>query len=373
MRMKKLLLLCTLLAYGKLVYGQLSPAPGLNNPSLYASATQIFTAVDAGASGTAYVVATPVAGTCPGAYANGQIVHFVPNTNATGGATTFNFCSLGAIGVKKSDGSSNPAANDFAAGAAYELWLKAGTPNIWVMQPFTGIPAKSQLPATVVYTDQANTFGNFLNTFQAGGNFLFVAPGDVTKSMAFNLDNIGTGHSRTVTMGDANAVIPQPHTAVAHQFITQISGVGEVSAAQPDLGDLTSTGSLSTLTVTGAVTFSGLTAASGTPSTICQNATTKEITVNAALTCTVSSQDYKQNIMPLESSNLLRQLRPVAFAYRDQPDRVRWGFVSEDIAQVDPRLADAYDASGVPRSLDQNAILALLVKAVQDLYEARSW
>jgi hypothetical protein len=110
------------------------------------------------------------------------------------------------------------------------------------------------------------------------------------------------------------------------------------------------------------------TAASGTPGSVCYNTSTVEITINNALTCTVSSLLWKlPDYILLTNKTAFDKLRPVEFSYRDQPDRRRWGFIAEEVAQVDRRLADGYDKTGTPRSLDQNAILALTVKEVQQL------
>lgn len=110
-----------------------------------------------------------------------------------------------------------------------------------------------------------------------------------------------------------------------------------------------------------------LTNAAGTPGSVCYNTSTFELTKNNALTCTVSSRDYKQNISAFPKRSAFDRLRPVTFAYRDQPNRQRWGFIAEEAAQADRRFADGYDANGIPRSLDQNAILAALVSEVQHL------
>ena len=121
--------------------------------------------------------------------------------------------------------------------------------------------------------------------------------------------------------------------------------------------------------LTSNVTFSGLAAASGTPSSICAVTGTGQLTINAALTCTVSSRIFKTHIAPLalaRPSLDFMKLKPAQFAYKDQPDRMRWGFIAEEAAAVDAKLGDAYDKDGVARSLDQNAILALTVKTVQE-------
>jgi hypothetical protein len=113
------------------------------------------------------------------------------------------------------------------------------------------------------------------------------------------------------------------------------------------------------------VLLSGLGASTGTPDSVCLN--TNTVTRNAALTCTVSSRDYKTAIHDFgtDPTTLLMGLRPVEFAYKDHPERIRWGFIAEEAASVNRRLADGFDPTGTARSLDQNAILALLVKAAQ--------
>jgi hypothetical protein len=113
-----------------------------------------------------------------------------------------------------------------------------------------------------------------------------------------------------------------------------------------------------------------LTAASGTPNSICQNDTTKEVTVNAALTCTVSSRKQKKQIAVYKGSALqvVSQLIPRQFVYKDNVKRQRVGFVAEELYSVSPMLADGYK-DGQPTSIDQNALIATLTKAVQEQQE----
>lgn len=140
---------------------------------------------------------------------------------------------------------------------------------------------------------------------------------------------------------------------------------GTVSILTRAAGD-TAILKVNSLTLSGsAVVLSGLGSASGTPDSVCLN--TNTMVRNTALTCTVSSRDFKTNIhsIKFDPSEALMSLDPVEFAYRDHTERLRWGFIAEDVSAVDSRLADGYDARGVARSLDQNAILALTVKMVQ--------
>ncbi len=114
------------------------------------------------------------------------------------------------------------------------------------------------------------------------------------------------------------------------------------------------------------ITFSGLGSASGTPDSVCLN--TNTLKRNAALTCTVSNESVKHGfgVIPASMSDLAN-LKPIQFRYDDQPERVRWGFGAKQVASVAPALADGWRDDGQPWSLDQNAILALTVKALQEV------
>lgn len=123
-----------------------------------------------------------------------------------------------------------------------------------------------------------------------------------------------------------------------------------------------------TIADAGGITFStNITNAAGTPGSLCYNTATFEMTKNNALTCTVSSQKFKQGISGLPANGFDR-LRPVQFRYNDQSSRVRYGFIAEEAATADHRFADGYDATGNnPTSIDQNGILSATVAEVQQL------
>lgn len=116
------------------------------------------------------------------------------------------------------------------------------------------------------------------------------------------------------------------------------------------------------------VLSSGVTNAAGTPGSICYNTATFELTKNNALTCTVSSRLFKKGVSSFKIAlPILNKLRAVQFAYKDQPNRKRLGFIAEELAKVDRRLADNFDEKGRAFSIDQNALLSLAVEAIQEL------
>ena len=131
--------------------------------------------------------------------------------------------------------------------------------------------------------------------------------------------------------------------------------------------------------VSGTFFLSGISTATGTPDSLCRNGT--EVTVNAALTCTVSARDQKMNISDfftkpsgvlggvqkdLSALDLVMALNPTQFAYKDHPERMRWGFIADEVQAVDPKLGDGY-VDGEARSIDIAGILALNTKAIQEL------
>ena len=73
----------------------------------------------ASASGTTYTCGL---GPTLDSYTAGMVLHWVPDHNGTGGATTLNVDTLGAKAVKLPDGSSNPISSSIVAGEMYAAW-----------------------------------------------------------------------------------------------------------------------------------------------------------------------------------------------------------------------------------------------------------
>jgi hypothetical protein len=107
---------------------------------------------------------------------------------------------------------------------------------VMFIAPFAG---KFQLPAVTVYTDQANTYGAFLQKFQAGSNFDLVDPTDTTKVLQFNVSAIGAGTTRTVSVPNAASNTIQPlGSATAHEWIQYVDSSGVQHLSQPAASDL---------------------------------------------------------------------------------------------------------------------------------------
>jgi hypothetical protein len=123
------------------------------------------------------------------------------------------------------------------------------------------------------------------------------------------------------------------------------------------------------LKLVGAKAFApALTAASGTPNTVCINSATKEITENAATSCVVSSLRFKSDVLSLSptwATSKLMGLQPTSFTYKDG-GRHALGLIAENADSVDSRLGFR-DAEGRVNSYDQAGVLALLTSTVQEL------
>lgn len=109
-----------------------------------------------------------------------------------------------------------------------------------------------------------------------------------------------------------------------------------------------------------------LTAASGTPNTVCIDATTKELLENAAATCTVSSARYKRNIRPLsyaQAQRIVMGTVPATFTYRNG-GRDAIGFIAEQVDTIDKRLT-VRDKDGKPNAVNYEQLVPALVLMVQ--------
>lgn len=115
----------------------------------------------------------------------------------------------------------------------------------------------------------------------------------------------------------------------------------------------------------GTITMANLTAASGTPNSVCINSATKEITENAALTCTVSSARFKDNIRDQGPAlPFVLALHPVRYTMKGYTEELL-GLTAEEVAVLDPRLV-SYDDQGRPHAVRYEHMVSVLAKALQE-------
>ena len=123
-----------------------------------------------------------------------------------------------------------------------------------------------------------------------------------------------------------------------------------------------------TILGTSTVAFTGLTGATGgTNQDVCIVAGTGDLVNETTGSCVVSSRRFKHDIKDLAISGLdaLKTLIPRTFK-RDGEDIVRYGFIAEEVAETDPHLA-TYGTDGLPRGLDDHALIAVLTSAMQEM------
>lgn len=196
----------------------------------------------------------------------------------------------------------------------------------------------------------------------ATGNFIIgsTVSGNIAK---LSLKN-GAGGTGTVTMDGAFALTLAGNNGTT--FLTKPANSG-VPYFASGLG-IATTSPWRTLSVTGTVGFDGLTANFGAGS-LCLTAN-KEVVYNSGSdSCLSSLRSTKHEISPLgiDAFSQLAALQPVSFIYNnDASSTVRYGFIAEDAAAVDPHLA-TYGADGSISGVDDRGLLAVLVSAIQGL------
>jgi len=199
----------------------------------------------------------------------------------------------------------------------------------------------STIPTLVVTT--ASGVGTFSKVGVATSTPLFrLQVGDVKANTYFSVDASG------------NATTSGYFIIGSTQGVSDKMGVGDLF-----IGD--------DATITDQFVLSGIdTATAGTNNDLCISAA--GIVINESTgTCIVSSKKFKHDIKDLEINGLsiLLGLKPSTFI-RDGENITRYGFIAEDVAEVDEHLA-TYGIDGLPRGLDDHALIAVLVRSVQEL------
>jgi hypothetical protein len=197
-----------------------------------------------------------------------------------------------------------------------------------------------------------NANNNTLLGYSAGSN-LTTGAGNIV--IGYNLSATSSTATNSLTIG--NLI-----------FGIGLDGSG-TSVSTGNIG-IATTSPWRTFSVNGTVSLAGLTTDSADSKTLCLTSN-NEVVANTGSTCITSSQRFKHDINPLDTTSGLTEimhLNPVSFIYNDNIGvaGTQVGFIAEQIQQVDPRLV-VYDASNTPFSVKYENMTAILAKAVQDL------
>ncbi|MCX6731442.1 MAG: tail fiber domain-containing protein, partial [Candidatus Parcubacteria bacterium] len=222
------------------------------------------------------------------------------------------------------------------------------------------------------------------STFSTGG----LAVGTSQFVVQQNSGNVGIGTTTPLSklqvfgalpkfyLSDTNGALDNKHwfmenSAGVLSFGTTtdtlaVSGTRALSITNSGNVGIGTTSPATKLDVQGTAMIYGLTAAAGTPNTVCINATTKELTENAGTSCSVSSIRFKKDIQSLdEGLDFVNQLKPVSYTMKaDNTEGV--GFIAEDIEKLDKKLV-SYTSDGLPNSVRYEQLTAVLTKAIQEL------
>lgn len=223
--------------------------------------------------------------------------------------------------------------------------------------------------ATFAGTLTVGSTGNFL------GNILTVGANTASSTNGGNFrvrDDTGTARWLMGILGSAAATNWSLYDLANSKEMIQAVPNGAITLAPAGTAALTLSSSQVT-TFGGAMINTHLSTGTNAD-TVCLKADGTFLIQAAA--CTISSKRFKEDISPLSEIGLkeLLQLKPVEFKMKEgakpNPDmnyaRMQIGLIAEDVEKVDKRLA-IYEQDGkTPKSYRQEAVISLLVKAVQE-------
>ncbi|UPJ50383.1 tail fiber domain-containing protein [Bradyrhizobium sp. 200] len=241
-----------------------------------------------------------------------------------GSSTNDNFQGLTALGYQAGANLSNASDYNTLIGFSAGNLITTGAGNIW-------IGAASTTSNSNVTTGYANiAIGNNIKLPSATGNYQLNIGNLIYGS---SLDGTGT----TLSTGSI--------------------GIGSTTPWRK-------------FAVTGTVGFDGLTGSTGAGS-LCLSANREVVYNSASDSCLPSLRALKHDIASLSVDALgqIAALQPVSFIYNDDASStVRYGFIAEDTAIVDTHLA-TYNEAGVISGVDDRALLAIVVSALQNLID----
>lgn len=291
----------------------------------------------------------------------GSSNHAIGYQAAFGNTTGSNNIAFGFWALKTATSTNrNMAIGDFA------LQNVAAGPNAW----------NSSDNIAIGHQAGANVTNGFANSFlgSAAGYSVTGGAGNVL---------LGSGSGHGLTTGSNNIIIGDnvdaPIAAGGNQlnlgnvlYGTGIySGTSGSLSSTPVAGGRIGVGTSTpwrALAVTGTVGFDGLTGAIGSGS-LCLSVN-KEVVYNSGSdNCLSSLRATKHAITDLTLSGIdaVAALNSVSFIYNDDASStVRYGFIAEDTAAVDPHFT-THDAQGKVSGVDDRSLISILVKAVQEL------
>lgn len=246
---------------------------------------------------------------------------------------------------------------------------------------------------TVAMLNAANTFNVAgTNTFKSTTTYSLSVQGGAGGTSYILLDTFSAAEQNGIFMADNGSLkwLFSKNADLSFSFVDVVSGIfaisvvpGASTVGSVSIGYATDATSVSTgaiknpggMSVNKRVWMNGLSAAGAGLSAACVE-NTGEITQNTGVTnCLISAREWKTNIRTLpDSSDLLLALKPHLFDWRDPSngDKNQIGFIADEVALVDNRLAEFGTVMGKPAwsSWRPEMVTTLLVQGYQ-LHDAK--
>lgn len=195
--------------------------------------------------------------------------------------------------------------------------------------------------------------------------FCFVAAG--ARASEINGGTIGTVTSSVSNVDNSLTFSPNSGAVIGSINVGNTNTWSAKQVFNGTVGIGTSVTSSSVLTVSGLITGSNA-------DFVCMG--TGGAFFIQASACTISKRELKKNITNITGIGAIddiKQLNPVRFKFKPtkpvNPDpnshNYQYGFIADEVASVDHNLAIYENDMVTPKSYRQEAIIALLVKAVQ--------
>jgi len=79
-----------------------------------------------------------------------------------------------------------------------------------------------------------------------------------------------------------------------------------------------------------------------------------------------SSERFKQNIIDMEDTSWIYNLRTVNFNYKKEPDIKCWGLIAEEVLDICPELV-THDSEGLPDGVTYSKLIPILLNEIKNL------
>ncbi|MFO0718755.1 MAG: DUF5011 domain-containing protein [Candidatus Paceibacterota bacterium] len=304
-------------------------------------------------------------------YANGGLVNLSSASNSRVRTTDTGV----AIDRDIADGSTAlyvKQINASATGNIFELANSSATTTVFTQAGLLGLGTTSPFAKLSIHLKSTETYGNIFaiasSTASATTTLFTVSNTGVTTIG----DSAGTGDSNMQFANDNDA------WSIGYSSANKAFNIASSTSISTNVGFTITKGTslavgIGTTTpwkafsVNGAVGFDGLTSSIGAGS-LCLTSN-KEVVYNSGTdACLSSLRSTKHDITALQvdALSLINGLESVSFVYNDGDGRVRYGFIAEDTAAVDPHLS-TYNEFGNLSGIDDRAIASISVKAIKQL------